>query len=176
MRHMLPKTRMRLAVTNLAQLAIGISHYHVFDVLGGSVGSSEVCSWRLQAPGRQIAPLHLEIGYQDRAYTVVDACGATYVNGDDRPLGRGRIVAVRSGDCLRVGSYEISVTVFDGEDLQQADPLYQHEDIDTILERWSQQGVSELGAQFEDLLNLCDEPLIRDESRKPPHLNGPKDD
>ncbi|MEG0183704.1 MAG: hypothetical protein RR704_09650 [Stenotrophomonas sp.] len=148
----LPKTRMRLAVKNLAQLAIGNSHYHVFDALGGSVGSSEVCSWRLQAPGHRIAPLHVEIGYQDGAYVVLDACGATYVNGDSRPLGRGRIVCVSSGFFLQVGPYELSVTVFDGEDLEQADPTHPHEDIDTLLERWSKMGVSDLGAQFGDLL------------------------
>ncbi|GEM_PF-4961171 len=154
MRHMLPKTRLQLAVVNVAQLAIGNNRHHVFDALGGSVGSSEVCSWRLQAPGRRIAPLHLEIGYQDRAYTVIDACGATYVNGNDRPLGRGRIVAVSSGVYLRVGPYEIGATVFDGDNLEHADPLHQQEDIDTILERWAKQGATELGTQFKDLWKL----------------------
>ncbi|WP_422102986.1 type VI secretion system-associated FHA domain protein TagH [Vreelandella sp.] len=111
--HADPLDAITLVVLNSEQLEGRSSSSHVFYEEGGSLGSSDFDDWLLQDHVGRIRPQHAEITKIDGKFCLVDCSGQTYINRATLPVGRNRKVALRDGDELIVGEYQLKVHVGD---------------------------------------------------------------
>lgn len=111
--HADPLDAITLVVLNSEQLEGRSSSSHVFYEEGGSLGSSDADDWLLQDHVGLIRPQHAEIIKIDGKFCLVDASGHTYINRATLPVGRNRKVALRDGDELIVGEYQLKVHLGD---------------------------------------------------------------
>lgn len=155
--------RLYLVVANPVRLDIGCRPAHDFDRHGGSIGSGEA-TWRLSDAFGWVAPRHAELFVLDSAFCLRDVVGMTWVNGAEAPLGKGRVVALRDGDIVRIGSFTINVALADGAGSDEgADERVSHSLSDLFAAEqaaWWQHGtplvpaeevMPELGDMFQDL-------------------------
>lgn len=83
---------------------------------GGEVviGRGEDCGWKLADPDHHLSRRHCSIAYRAGAWHVTDlSTNGTHVNRSPTPIGKGREVALRDGDRLTLGEYEIEVRLQD---------------------------------------------------------------
>ena len=84
----------------------------VFDEHGGRIGRGADNDWVLPDLGRRVSRYHADVRFDGKRFRIADtSTNGVYVNGDDRPLGRGRERALDDGDRIRLGRYEISVRI-----------------------------------------------------------------
>jgi len=81
----------------------------VFDERGGTLGRKEDCTLVLPDPERLISRHHALIEYRGGQFFVRDQGSGTPVYLNGQPLGNGREGALRSGDELRIGGYQLRV-------------------------------------------------------------------
>jgi type VI secretion system protein len=81
-------------------------------VNGGSVGRAPDNDWVLPDSKRVVSGHHFEIAYRSGAYWLKDtSTNGVYVNDSDEPAAKQGSVELRDGDRLRVGDYDIVVSV-----------------------------------------------------------------
>ncbi|MBB3142569.1 type VI secretion system-associated FHA domain protein TagH [Halomonas organivorans] len=102
-----------LVVTNSERLEGRSTSSHVFPAAGGTLGSAAVDDWLLQDHAGRVRPGHAELERIDGHFCLIDRSGQTFVNHATLPVGRGRRVALRDGDELRVGEYRLRVHLGD---------------------------------------------------------------
>jgi type VI secretion system protein ImpI len=100
---------MFLIVTNPGSLEKGSLPKSRFDDSGGTIGSHENNHWRLTNYANSVQGVHCEIVVINKQFCLVDRCGDTYINSSHKPLGINSVVALKSGDHLRIESYIIRV-------------------------------------------------------------------
>lgn len=79
---------------------------HVFRKEGGTIGSKEIQDekhWFLQDNSEGIDVIHARIIFQDGRFCIEDTSGKTFINAADHSIGKDNIVALTTGDQLRVG-------------------------------------------------------------------------
>lgn len=97
---------------------VGDDAVHVFGEDGGTIGRSLQNDWILPDPDRFISGRHATIDCQGGVYYLVDtSTNGVYVNGDCDPIGKGNPRRLFNGDFLRLGDFEIEVTIDKGESL-----------------------------------------------------------
>jgi predicted component of type VI protein secretion system len=102
--------RMRVVGSHAARL--GNKSTRVFGVHGGRIGRAHDNDWVLPDPERYISGYHASIEYRSGQWLVVDtSSNGTYLNGDEYPLRDGGARALKDGDHLRMGDYEIHVSI-----------------------------------------------------------------
>jgi type VI secretion system protein len=103
---------LRLRVLGTKAERLGDRWSRVFGVHGGTIGRSSDCDWSLPDPQRWLSGHHAMIEYRGGIWYVVDtSMNGTFVNGATAALGRGRSLALRDGDQLRIGEYELLVSI-----------------------------------------------------------------
>ena len=83
---------------------------------GGEVviGRGEDCGWKLADPDHHLSRRHCSVAYRAGAWRVTDlSTNGTHVNRSPTPIGKGNEVALRDGDRLTLGEYEIEVRLRD---------------------------------------------------------------
>lgn len=91
---------------------LGEHRSRVFGVNGGSVGRAPDNDWVLPDSKRIVSGHHFEIEYRSGAYWLKDtSTNGVYVNDSDEPAANQGSVELRDGDRLRVGDYDIAVSV-----------------------------------------------------------------
>lgn len=83
---------------------------------GGEVvlGRGEDCGWKLADPDHHLSRRHCSVAYRAGAWHVTDlSTNGTHVNRSPTPIGKGNEVALRDGDRLTLGEYEIEVRIQD---------------------------------------------------------------
>jgi type VI secretion system protein len=84
----------------------------VFGVHGGTIGRSTDNAWILPDPDRYLSGKHVRIDFRAGSYVLVDtSTNGTYVNGSQVPLGKYHDYVLKDGDYLRLGEYELLVTI-----------------------------------------------------------------
>lgn len=84
----------------------------VFGVGGGSIGRAHDNDWVLPDPQRYLSAHHAHVKFRDGAFYLLDnSTNGVFVNDGNEPLGRRASYALRDGDRLRLGDYEISVSI-----------------------------------------------------------------
>ena len=81
-------------------------------VSGGefTVGRGPGVDWVLPDAERLLSKRHFALAYRGAAWQVADiSTNGTFLNREDAPIGKDEIRALRDGDRLRLGSYEIEV-------------------------------------------------------------------
>jgi type VI secretion system FHA domain protein len=165
---------LRLRVVSEHRRLLGERSTAVFGVSGGTIGRSADNDWILPDPLRYISARHARIHFRQGQYFLEDvSTNGSFVNDDERPLGKQGPYALRHGDVLRFGEYQVVVAVDAASEPQRdhnrapADSAADAPDSINVLRRVNQPG-DDIGAS----LNL-DELLVADTS--PSDSFGPRD-
>lgn len=109
---------LQLEIVSSHRRIVGDDAVRVFGEAGGTIGRSLQNDWILPDPDRFISGRHATIDFQGGAYYLADtSTNGVYINGDCEPIGRGNPRRLFNGDNIRMGDFEIAVTVDEGEDL-----------------------------------------------------------
>ena len=91
---------------------LGEQRSRVFGVNGGTIGRAPDNDWVLPDPTRVVSGHHCEIEYRGGAYWVRDlSTNGVFVNDSEIPVAETGPVALQDGDRLRVGDFEMIVSV-----------------------------------------------------------------
>jgi type VI secretion system FHA domain protein len=108
---------LRLSVVSEHGIRLGSLSTKVFGVHGGSIGRSTDNAWILPDPDRYLSGKHCRVDFRAGAYVLVDtSSNGTYINGSQVPLGKFHDYALKDGDYLRLGEYELLVSIDKGND------------------------------------------------------------
>src|SRR6202167_5314401 len=84
----------------------------VFGVGGGGIGRAHDNDWVLPDPQRYLSAHHARVQFRDGAYYLLDtSTNGVYVNEGTVPIGRRAPYPLRDGDRLRMGDYELTVSI-----------------------------------------------------------------
>src|ERR1017187_4371659 len=103
---------LRLSVVSEHGVRLGAASSKVFGVHGGSVGRGTDNEWILPDPERYLSGKHARIDFRAGADVLVDtSSNGTYVNGAQVPLGKYHDYLLKDGDYVRLGEYELLVSI-----------------------------------------------------------------
>ncbi len=103
---------LRLSVVSEHAIRLGQHSTKVFSVHGGTIGRGTDNAWILPDPERYLSGKHVRIDFRAGAYVLVDtSSNGTYVNGAQVPLGKFHDYVLKDGDYIRLGEYELLVTI-----------------------------------------------------------------
>jgi type VI secretion system FHA domain protein len=103
---------LRLRVVSEHSTRLGSKATKVFGVHGGSIGRATDNEWILPDPERYLSGKHLRVDFRAGSYVLVDtSSNGTYVNGAQVPLGKYHDYSLRDGDYIRLGEYELLVSI-----------------------------------------------------------------
>jgi len=92
----------------------------VLGVAGGSIGRAADNDWVLPDPQRYLSGHHARVHFRQGAFYLEDtSSNGVYVNGSTTAQGRRGLYALRNGDTLRMGEYQIRVSI----DTDEAVPM-----------------------------------------------------
>jgi predicted component of type VI protein secretion system len=117
---------LQLEIVSEHREIVGDDAVHFFREEGGTIGRSLQSDWILPDPDRYISGRHASIDYKGGIYYLVDtSTNGVYLNGDCEPLGKGTTQRLFNGDRIRMGDFEIVVSIDSGESIQTpaAEPL-----------------------------------------------------
>jgi len=108
---------LRLSVVSEHGIRLGALSSKVFGVHGGSIGRGTDNEWILPDPERYLSGKHARIDFRAGTYVLVDtSSNGTYVNGAQVPLGKYHDYLLKDGDYVRLGEYELLVSIDKGND------------------------------------------------------------
>src|SRR6202142_3112531 len=108
---------LRLRVVSEHSTRLGALTTKVFGVHGGSIGRATDNEWILPDPERYLSGKHARIDFRAGAYILTDpSSNGTYVNGAQVPLGKFHEYGLRDGDYVRLGEYELLVSIDQSND------------------------------------------------------------
>jgi len=103
---------LRLRVVSEHATRLGEQSTKVFGVHGGTIGRSIDNEWILPDPERYLSGKHLRVDFRAGNYVLVDtSSNGTYVNGAQVPLGKYHDYQLKDGDYVRLGEYELLVSI-----------------------------------------------------------------
>jgi type VI secretion system FHA domain protein len=103
---------LRLRVVSEHASRLGEQSTKVFGVHGGTLGRSTDNEWILPDPERYLSGKHARIDFRAGTYVLVDtSSNGTYVNGAQVPLGKYHDYVLKEGDYIRLGEYELLVSI-----------------------------------------------------------------
>jgi type VI secretion system protein len=103
---------LRLRVVSEHSTRLGAHATKVFGVHGGTIGRGTDNEWILPDPERYLSGKHARVDFRAGAYVLVDtSSNGTYVNGAQVPLGKYHDYALKDGDYVRIGEYELLVSI-----------------------------------------------------------------
>src|SRR5258708_2437462 len=103
---------LRLRVVSEHSTRLGAHATKVFGVHGGTIGRGTDNEWILPDPERYLSGKHARVDFRAGSYVLVDtSSNGTYVNGAQVPLGKYHDYALKDGDYVRLGEYELLVSI-----------------------------------------------------------------
>ncbi len=103
---------LRLRVVSEHSTRLGSKATKVFGVHGGTIGRAGDNEWILPDPERYLSGKHARVDFRAGNYVLVDtSSNGTYVNGAQVPLGKYHDYSLRDGDYIRLGEYELLVSI-----------------------------------------------------------------
>ena len=97
---------------------VGDDAVREFSDDGGIIGRSFRSDWILPDPDRYISSKHAAIDVRSGIYYLVDlSSNGVFINDERTPLGKGNSQRLFNGDRLRLGEFEIAVSITDGESI-----------------------------------------------------------
>jgi type VI secretion system FHA domain protein len=103
---------LRLRVVSEHSTRLGPQATKVFGVHGGTIGRSSDNEWILPDPERYLSGKHARVDFRAGVYVLVDtSSNGTYVNGAQVPLGKYHDYQLKDGDYIRLGEYELLVSI-----------------------------------------------------------------
>ncbi|MEQ8206582.1 MAG: type VI secretion system-associated FHA domain protein TagH [Woeseia sp.] len=109
---------LQLKITSEHQRLMADDAVRQFNETGGTIGRGLQSDWILPDNDRFVSSRHAAIDYKNGAYYVADiSTNGLFVNDSDEPLGKGNPRRLFSGDRLRMGEFEMLVSIDEGESL-----------------------------------------------------------
>lgn len=103
---------LRLRVVSEHAIRLGDLSTKVFSVHGGTLGRATDNEWILPDPERYLSGKHARVDFRAGNYILVDtSSNGTYVNGAQVPLGKYHDYQLKDGDYIRLGEYELLVSI-----------------------------------------------------------------
>jgi len=103
---------LRLRVVSEHATKMGEHSTKIFGVHGGTIGRATDNEWILPDPERYLSGKHARVDFRAGTYVLVDtSSNGTYVNGAQVPLGKYHDYLLRDGDYVRLGEYELLVSI-----------------------------------------------------------------
>jgi len=103
---------LRLRVVSEHASRLGERTTKVFAVHGGTIGRGIDNEWILPDPERYLSGKHARVDFRAGTYVLVDtSSNGTYVNGSQIPLGKYQDYVLKDGDFVRLGEYELLVSI-----------------------------------------------------------------
>ena len=103
---------LRLRVVSEHAIRLGEQSTKVFGVHGGTIGRATDNEWILPDPERYLSGKHARVDFRAGTYVLVDtSSNGTYVNGAQVPLGKYHDYLLKDGDYVRLGEYELLVSI-----------------------------------------------------------------
>jgi type VI secretion system protein len=103
---------LRLRVVSEHATRLGEQSTKLFGVHGGTIGRSTDNEWILPDTERYLSGKHARVDFRAGTYVLVDtSSNGTYVNGAQVPLGKYHDYALKDGDYIRLGEYELLVSI-----------------------------------------------------------------
>jgi predicted component of type VI protein secretion system len=97
---------------------VGDDSVREYHESGGTIGRSLQNDWILPDPDRFISGRHATIDFKGGIYYLADtSSNGVYVNNEMEPIGKGNPRRLFDGDRLRLGDFEIEVSIDSGESL-----------------------------------------------------------
>lgn len=114
---------LRLRVVSEHRRLLGERSSVVFGLGGGSIGRSADNDWILPDPLRYISAHHARVNFRQGQFFIEDlSTNGSFVNDDEQPLAKQGPYALKHGDVLRFGEYQVVVTV-DAANEPAAEPV-----------------------------------------------------
>lgn len=97
--------------------ALGKRSSRLFGVTGGKIGRAQDNDWILPDPDRFISSHHCKVEFRAGQWTLEDtSTNGVFINGSDVPASVDGAYALKDGDRLRLGDYEILVSIDERQD------------------------------------------------------------
>jgi len=158
---------LRLRVTGPRASMLGERATRVFGVHGGRIGRAGDNEWVLPDPERFLSGHHAQIEHRGGHWYVVDtSSNGTFLNQSTFPLGRDNAHVLKDGDRLRMGEYDLLVTVTADNDFPPDDDSVAALDLATEAD-FALATHGDLGAEL-DLKGLIADPNPPPDDAPPP--------
>ena len=165
---------LRLRVVSEHSTRLGPLATKVFGVHGGTIGRGTDNEWILPDPERYLSGKHARVDFRAGASILVDtSSNGTYVNGAQVPLGKYHDYALKDGDYVRLGEYELLVSIDQTNDFPPEESAIVAYDGQSTSSAVKKSTANDLGADL-DLSQLL-EPSglsIADSGARPRDLYG----
>ncbi len=103
---------LRFRIVSEHATRLGQQATKVFGVHGGTIGRATDNEWILPDPERYLSSKHARVDFRAGTYVLVDtSSNGTYVNGAQVPLGKYHDYLLKEGDYVRLGEYELLVSI-----------------------------------------------------------------
>jgi type VI secretion system protein len=108
---------LKLRVISDHYQALGKRSSRLFGVTGGRIGRAQDNDWVLPDPDRYISSHHAKVSFRSGAWVLEDtSTNGIFINGADTPASMEGPYALQDGDRLRLGDYDILVSIDDRND------------------------------------------------------------
>ena len=109
---------LQLEIVSEHREIVGDDALREFADAGGTIGRSLQNDWILPDPDRYISSQHAAIDFKGGIYYLADlSTNGTYINDEYEPIGKGNPRRLFNGDRLRLGDFEIMVSIDHGESI-----------------------------------------------------------
>jgi type VI secretion system protein len=160
---------LKLRVISDQYRALGKRSSRLFGVTGGRIGRAQDNDWILPDPDRYISSHHAKVEFRAGHWILEDtSTNGVFINGSDVPASVDGVYSLKDGDRLRLGDYEILVSIDERNDFpsdasgQMPAPMRA-----AASRRGSSKPVEDLGEEL-DLTDLLSDAAIKSvETPKP---------
>jgi len=141
---------LKLAIVSEQRAPLGARSSIVFGVGGGSIGRAHDNDWVLPDPERYLSAHHARVRFDDGAFQLYDtSTNGVYVNDHTEALGRRASHTLRDGDQLRLGTYQIAVSIdAEGHEAPEASAVFPVPAAAAPVAAAGHAGASDLGADL----------------------------
>jgi type VI secretion system FHA domain protein len=165
---------LRLRVVSEHSTRLGTLATKVFGVHGGTIGRATDNEWILPDPERYLSGKHARVDFRAGAYILVDtSSNGTYVNGAQVPLGKYHDYPLKDGDYVRLGEYELLVSIDQTNDFPPEESAIVAYDGQSVSSAIKKSTADDLGADL-DLSQLLEPSSLSlsDSGSRPRDLYG----
>jgi type VI secretion system protein len=108
---------LKLRVISDQYKALGKRSSRLFGVTGGRIGRAQDNDWILPDPDRYVSSHHCKVSFRSGQWLLEDtSTNGVFINGADTPVSVDGAYPLKDGDRLRVGDYEIIVSIDERND------------------------------------------------------------
>lgn len=151
---------LKLRVISDHYKALGKRSSRLFGVTGGRIGRAQDNDWILPDPERYISSHHCKVEFRAGSWVLEDtSTNGVFINGSDVPASVEGVYALKDGDRLRLGDYEILVSIDERNDFPP-DASGQMPAARAAPRRGSPAPIEDLGEEL-DLTDLLSDPNIK---------------